>query len=912
MKFVKKTHKITALIMAVLLCGLISCPNSLAAGLMGDYIKITAPDGSETMRLIDAYNSGRASDQMIVYDSDFGGSTMTNAYGIEVVVSGSTDGEGKVTSVENGVGNAVIPSDGYVISANGEARKWLTQSLSNTGEGYRVAILKNHLLTEEIKFSFELDGINPTGEYGGRGANKLVYYDKDCKKATTETNNYGYEVVVENGITTKISGNNSAIPQNGFVLSAHGSRKNELYEIPLGALVSVKGNTVTVAINAQSVIEGARLRVEDAEWGYKKAIDEFRDIDSGAKTAIDDANKQLEKAEGLLKSKSIRDAILAAQRAENDAETANMLLSTSRVVEGRGIWYNPTETTQSQVAATMDKIEAAGLNMVFLQTVYWGYAIYPDSPTYRQFPQLDGFDLLKAFIDEGHKRGIEVHAWVHVMRATTVPNVDEGSMGYILDAHPNWVMKDRQGKAATSWDETSGYYYNPAHPEVRAFLRDTYTDLVKRYDIDGLQLDYIRFPMEGTASDPYERGHSYDDYTIGAVKRELGFSPLDITPDDTDKWAKWTEWRQRQVSEVVDMLVGEVKKVKPNVIISADVVPEESGKEYKLQDWRNWVEKGLIELIAPMTYSLDTEYVRSTTEEFANLINKHSYIYVGVGPYLEGYDETTLNTQVESLKTTKTLGTSMFSLNTMAKEELNLLGTGPFRKRAVTPHGSPAKSISLLVDDLKRKMADIYIAGGGMTEEQSAAVSSMLDDVVRTASGVGTASKVYAETGERLKEIKGYLAGPTGINAEVTKRITEDVEYMLTLSDCAVNIVKGRSDGIGSVTLKVFSSARTSEEPYTLIDSDITMLPLRAVAEAMGGEVLWNGDESKITVIISHKTIDLWLGSDQAVTNGETEQLDTSVRSINGVTFVPMRFLTGNFGCVISYNGQNSEITVKF
>lgn len=70
--------------------------------------------------------------------------------------------------------------------------------------------------------------------------------------------------------------------------------------------------------------------------------------------------------------------------------------------------------------------------------------------------------------------------------------------------------------------------------------------------------------------------------------------------------------------------------------------------------------------------------------------------------------------------------------------------------------------------------------------------------------------------------------------------------------------------------------------------------------------------EGRITVRSRDNSIDLWLGSDYAVENGRVLPLDAPVCNINGVTFVPMRFFTENLNCVVSYDGQSGELTVKF
>ena len=89
----------------------------------------------------------------------------------------------------------------------------------------------------------------------------------------------------------------------------------------------------------------------------------------------------------------------------------------SRPVEGCGVWVRPTGTTPAKIEDTLDKIDAAGFNIVFLEIILQGYTIYPSAVAAAngipaQGPNMAGFDPLQVWVDGAHKRGIELHPWV--------------------------------------------------------------------------------------------------------------------------------------------------------------------------------------------------------------------------------------------------------------------------------------------------------------------------------------------------------------------------------------------------------------------------------------------------------------------------------------------------------------------
>lgn len=95
--------------------------------------------------------------------------------------------------------------------------------------------------------------------------------------------------------------------------------------------------------------------------------------------------------------------------------------------------------------------------------------------------------------------------------------------------------------------------------------------------------------------------------------------------------------------------------------------------------------------------------------------------------------------------------------------------------------------------------------------------------------------------------------------------------------------------------------------PY--IENDFTLVPIRAIAEGLGLEVSWNGDEEKVTISGKVK-ISLVINSSAAEVDGESKELDIPARIVNDRTFVPLRFISENMGAKVEWHEDTRLITI--
>ncbi|MBE9077554.1 family 10 glycosylhydrolase [Romeria aff. gracilis LEGE 07310] len=292
--------------------------------------------------------------------------------------------------------------------------------------------------------------------------------------------------------------------------------------------------------------------------------------------------------------------------------------------EIRAIWLDRGTIVQAGSAAGLtgifDRLAAAGINTVFVETVNAGYPIYPSQVAPQQNPLTRGWDPLRAAIALGHQRGIEVHAWVWVFAAgnerhNPLVNRPISYPGPVLAQHPDWAAYDNRGRLTLSGQTKP--FYDPANPEVRSYIQRLLGEIATSYDVDGIHLDYIRYPFQDPAAN---RTFGYGRAARQQFEQRTGVDPFTLTPPGSTwlvgperqrqqlLWEQWTDFRVEQVSTFVAEASQELRRLRPNLVISAAVFAQSEYERRQVlqQDWNRWAIQGDLDWIVLMSYALDT------------------------------------------------------------------------------------------------------------------------------------------------------------------------------------------------------------------------------------------------------------------------------------------------------------------
>ena len=514
---------------------------------------------------------------------------------------------------------------------------------------------------------------NPTDRTfpGGRNENDLVLYTPAHGTTSTGTNPYGAESVVRAGVVVSADGNDSPIPADGFVVSGHGKGAEWVLDnMPVGAEVVVKGKQVTARITPRSF-------VYQVEQLLTKSPRPASDAATSAAQARDLVSSATSALAGGAKESDVRPMLA---RAVDLARAVSYAAVASPATEGRALWLRLDRNNPESAHRAVENARAMNANMLFPETIYWSRTINPPA-TPDAMPQHKGHlgsDPLRTMIDEGHAHGIEVHAWCEIFFIGP-PQIEDGEPS-LLTMHPEWLALDRLGRRNANTEENF-FYVCPARPEVHEYLLRQLEGLAKAYELDGVQLDYIRYPGAATPDDSF----CYCDYCRKTFQAVAGADPRKLDPKrDKALWAKWNTWREDRVTSFVEAAHARLHTARPGIVVSAAVVPDpEESVTGKHQNWLKWAQNGWLDLVCTMAYRPDAKGVETVTREALEIIGKKPPVLVGLGPFL-GYSADRLVEQIEASRAAGTAGQALFSENAMTLEQRNALSTGPWRNKAKT------------------------------------------------------------------------------------------------------------------------------------------------------------------------------------------------------------------------------------
>lgn len=369
--------------------------------------------------------------------------------------------------------------------------------------------------------------------------------------------------------------------------------------------------------------------------------------------------------------------------------------------EVRAIWLDRgtivRAKSEQDLAKTFDQLAAAGFNTVFFETLNASYPIYPSRIAPQQNPLTKGWDPLAAAVKLAHERGMELHAWVWIFAAANrrhnaILNQSADYPGPVLKAHPDWAMFDARGRLFDQNNKKA--FFDPAHPEVRKYLMSLLDEIATRYKVDGIQLDYIRYPFQ----DPSVN----QTYGYGRAGRQqfqalTGVDPVNVKVSDRLLWQKWTSFRIQQIDSFVTAVSQRLRSQRPNLILSTAVFPlPRSERLQRLQqNWEDWAIKGEVDLMIPMTYALDTRGLQILTQPVVAQSTLSSALILP-GIRLLNLPNMVAVDQIQLLRDLPTGGYALFAAENLNGTLGNILGRTQGRSTPATnepiPYRQPLKA----------------------------------------------------------------------------------------------------------------------------------------------------------------------------------------------------------------------------
>ncbi|MCC6677536.1 MAG: family 10 glycosylhydrolase [Phycisphaerales bacterium] len=274
----------------------------------------------------------------------------------------------------------------------------------------------------------------------------------------------------------------------------------------------------------------------------------------------------------------------------------------------------------------------------------WGRELFRDLPPGATDP---GFDPLALAVKEAHARGMKLHAWVNVMPLWKGP-VPPTDPRHLLNSRPQWRLHDAAGRPQPLNDHY--VIVNPVLEEVQDYLVAVFGDIVSRYEIDGLHLDYIRFVSEKMdASTLYPA----DPASLEAFKSATGHD----TPASPDEIAAFQDWKRARITDLVRRIRRDAVDRRPGCVLTAAVWRRpDLGLNQYLQDGPAWLSDGLLDRAFPMIYTAKPEQFSSDLAAWIEAASGRP-ITPGLAVYLHVPGQT-----ADQAETARAMGTDGFAL----------------------------------------------------------------------------------------------------------------------------------------------------------------------------------------------------------------------------------------------------------
>jgi uncharacterized lipoprotein YddW (UPF0748 family) len=424
----------------------------------------------------------------------------------------------------------------------------------------------------------------------------------------------------------------------------------------------------------QPMVQGELARV--ARIGHLESLEDLsryvaRTQEATAKERMETGLAMLRAARQRMASDDYAGAVERAREARRLLVEAYLRATPSRTPEGRAFWnHSGTGAYPGDWGRTAKELAAGGFNMILPNMLWGGVAHYPSDILPRSSTVEKYGDQIAQCVAAAHKHGIEVHVWKVNYNLSTAPR--------------SFVQKMRsQARTQVSVRGDPVDWLCPSHPENFKLELESLLEVARKYDVDGLHFDYIRYP-DGDAC-----------YCDGCRRRfeEQSGKKVAQWPAECYKGARREEyraWRCQQITRLVEAVSREGKKLKPKLKVSAAVFGAyPSCRETVGQDWVAWVKAGYLDFLCPMDYTESTLAFSALVSNQLKQTGGRTAMYPGIGATASrsALSPDRVVAQIHEARSLRAAGFTIFNLDRGTIGEIvPAVGLGAGSQPTVPPH----------------------------------------------------------------------------------------------------------------------------------------------------------------------------------------------------------------------------------
>lgn len=282
----------------------------------------------------------------------------------------------------------------------------------------------------------------------------------------------------------------------------------------------------------------------------------------------------------------------------------------------------PVLSSPLEIKKLVEFSKNSDIKILFVQIYRANEAWFPskmaDDAPYRQCSSKYSKDAFAFLMDEAHRQGMEVHAWLNMLSLSKNKNAK------ILKKYgPEVLTRNLKTKETLEdYEIDNQYFLEPGDPRVRKELGAMIREILKAYPkLDGIQFDYMRYPDK----------NPFYGYTKTNMDRfKMAYPQEKISENNPN----WKDWRRAQVTEFLKDMIKEARKISPRIQISSTGCMSYARAYHEaFQDWSLWVNRGWVDFVTLMSYTTDeAEFLQYIKEAKFKVINLKK-VNLGIGAY---------------------------------------------------------------------------------------------------------------------------------------------------------------------------------------------------------------------------------------------------------------------------------------
>ena len=399
----------------------------------------------------------------------------------------------------------------------------------------------------------------------------------------------------------------------------------------------------------------------------RKGIGALAAKDGPAADALKRADVLRKKAAELLAARNYAASVAAADDVRRTLIDAHCLAQKGAPGEQRAFWcHNAMGVNGMTWDQAIKKLADNGFNAI-LPNMLWGGAAYYKSDVLPVSSQVaEKGDQIALCLAACRKYGVACHVWkvnYYMGRATPKSFSEKVKAVGRTQVHFN-------GKPISDW-------LCPSHPANQKIEIDSMLEVARKYAVDGLHFDYIRYPGSqgcfcGGCRKRFEK----------SIEAKVANWPADVR-GDAGLREKWLDFRRQQITTVVAAVSAQARKVRPGIKVSAAVFGNWPADRDRIgQDWKLWCDRGYLDFVCPMDYT-------PRTGSFAQLVARQvkwagpaaCYPGIGASVWTPRADPCKVIAQIRAARAAGAKGFTIFNYSQHeATELLPMLSKGITRK----------------------------------------------------------------------------------------------------------------------------------------------------------------------------------------------------------------------------------------